>query len=240
MAAAASEREAALAATPTDGPTIFDKIIRKEIPSTVVYEDEKVHTYFFLRTSDLNSHELDYFIDSFMLKKCIYFCSLEDLYTNCPFVFSFFLLVLLIGPVVLCLFDQINTFMHHDGWTLWCFASNFLEKCLTCIMEWYHCRDLVWYFNSAVLLIFIMYAIYTWSVGFCLCPSVSCALTVLFSSLFLPDDFVFVHMLLSYLFPILNYYYFNSLLEIDAKTCKVLIVCFTGTESNLWKKGVLY
>ncbi|KAK2397285.1 Histidine triad nucleotide-binding protein 1, variant 2 [Trifolium repens] len=40
----ASEKEAALAATPpdTDSPTIFDKIIKKEIPSTVVYEDDKV------------------------------------------------------------------------------------------------------------------------------------------------------------------------------------------------------
>nr|ABK23114.1 unknown [Picea sitchensis] len=39
----ASEKEAALAATPDDGkPTIFDKILQKEIPSTVVYEDEKV------------------------------------------------------------------------------------------------------------------------------------------------------------------------------------------------------
>ncbi|XP_014504537.1 14 kDa zinc-binding protein [Vigna radiata var. radiata] len=40
----ASEKEAALAATPSDAdaPTIFDKIINKEIPSTVVYEDDKV------------------------------------------------------------------------------------------------------------------------------------------------------------------------------------------------------
>ncbi|XP_077230391.1 HIS triad family protein 3 [Tasmannia lanceolata] len=40
----ASEKEAALAAIPTDpdSPTIFDKIIKKEIPSTVVYEDDKV------------------------------------------------------------------------------------------------------------------------------------------------------------------------------------------------------
>ncbi|KAF8080228.1 hypothetical protein N665_0964s0009 [Sinapis alba] len=38
----ASEKEAALAATPSDSPTIFDKIISKEIPSTVVYEDDKV------------------------------------------------------------------------------------------------------------------------------------------------------------------------------------------------------
>ncbi|KAJ0246823.1 Adenylylsulfatase HINT1 [Hirschfeldia incana] len=38
----ASEKEAALAATPSDAPTIFDKIISKEIPSTVVYEDDKV------------------------------------------------------------------------------------------------------------------------------------------------------------------------------------------------------
>ncbi|KAJ6806023.1 14 kDa zinc-binding protein-like [Iris pallida] len=39
--AAVSEKEAALSAVPTDGPTIFDKIIKKEIPSTVVYEDDK-------------------------------------------------------------------------------------------------------------------------------------------------------------------------------------------------------
>ncbi|XP_074583482.1 14 kDa zinc-binding protein [Curcuma longa] len=38
---AASEKEAALAAVPTDAPTIFDKIIKREIPSTVVYEDDK-------------------------------------------------------------------------------------------------------------------------------------------------------------------------------------------------------
>uniref|UniRef100_A0A0D3FHW4 HIT domain-containing protein n=1 Tax=Oryza barthii TaxID=65489 RepID=A0A0D3FHW4_9ORYZ len=38
----ASEKEAALAAVPNDNPTIFDKIIKKEIPSTVVFEDEKV------------------------------------------------------------------------------------------------------------------------------------------------------------------------------------------------------
>ncbi|URD75331.1 Scavenger mRNA decapping enzyme C-term binding [Musa troglodytarum] len=39
---ASSEKDAALAATPSDAPTIFDKIINKEIPSKVVYEDEKV------------------------------------------------------------------------------------------------------------------------------------------------------------------------------------------------------
>ncbi|MQL75587.1 hypothetical protein Taro_007933 [Colocasia esculenta] len=38
---ASSEQEAALAAVPTDAPTIFDKILKKEIPSTVVYEDDK-------------------------------------------------------------------------------------------------------------------------------------------------------------------------------------------------------
>ncbi|KAG4912219.1 hypothetical protein AAZX31_19G063600 [Glycine max] len=40
----ASEKQAALAVTPSDAdaPTIFDKIINKEIPSTVVYEDDKV------------------------------------------------------------------------------------------------------------------------------------------------------------------------------------------------------
>lgn len=45
-----SEKEAALAAaaaaaavsTPPDSPTIFDKIVNKEIPANVVYEDEKV------------------------------------------------------------------------------------------------------------------------------------------------------------------------------------------------------
>ncbi|XP_074585773.1 14 kDa zinc-binding protein-like [Curcuma longa] len=39
---ASSEKDAALAATPSDGPTIFDKIIKKEIPAKVVYEDDKV------------------------------------------------------------------------------------------------------------------------------------------------------------------------------------------------------
>ncbi|XP_010554736.1 PREDICTED: 14 kDa zinc-binding protein-like [Tarenaya hassleriana] len=43
-AAMASEKEAALAATPSDF-TIFDKIINKEIPSTVVYEDDKVFAF---------------------------------------------------------------------------------------------------------------------------------------------------------------------------------------------------
>jgi hypothetical protein len=38
----ASEKEAAVAAVPSDSPTIFDKIINKEIPSKVVYEDDKV------------------------------------------------------------------------------------------------------------------------------------------------------------------------------------------------------
>ncbi|TYI53376.1 hypothetical protein E1A91_D12G314200v1 [Gossypium mustelinum] len=37
----ASEKVAALAAVPSDSPTIFDKIINKEIPATVVYEDNK-------------------------------------------------------------------------------------------------------------------------------------------------------------------------------------------------------
>ncbi|GKV28943.1 hypothetical protein SLEP1_g37927 [Rubroshorea leprosula] len=40
--AMASEIEAALAAVPSDGPTIFDKIINKEIPANVVFEDDKV------------------------------------------------------------------------------------------------------------------------------------------------------------------------------------------------------
>ncbi|GLT40870.1 hypothetical protein SLA2020_149730 [Shorea laevis] len=40
--AMASEIEAALAAVPSDGPTIFDKIIKKEIPANVVFEDDKV------------------------------------------------------------------------------------------------------------------------------------------------------------------------------------------------------
>ncbi|XP_038905126.1 14 kDa zinc-binding protein [Benincasa hispida] len=39
---ASSEQEAALAAVPSDSPTIFDKIINKEIPSKVVFEDDKV------------------------------------------------------------------------------------------------------------------------------------------------------------------------------------------------------
>ncbi|GMH08085.1 hypothetical protein Nepgr_009925 [Nepenthes gracilis] len=38
----ASEKEASLAAVPSDSPTIFDKIVKKEIPATVVYEDEQV------------------------------------------------------------------------------------------------------------------------------------------------------------------------------------------------------
>ncbi|KAL3534798.1 hypothetical protein ACH5RR_003259 [Cinchona calisaya] len=40
----ASEKEAALAAAavPADSPTIFDKIINKEIPANIVYEDDKV------------------------------------------------------------------------------------------------------------------------------------------------------------------------------------------------------
>ncbi|PKA65624.1 14 kDa zinc-binding protein [Apostasia shenzhenica] len=37
----ASEKDAALAAVPSDAPTIFDKIIKKEIPATVVYENDK-------------------------------------------------------------------------------------------------------------------------------------------------------------------------------------------------------
>ncbi|RLN23078.1 14 kDa zinc-binding protein-like [Panicum miliaceum] len=41
----AGEKEAALAAEPVDGPTIFDIIIGKEIPSQVVYEDQKVLAY---------------------------------------------------------------------------------------------------------------------------------------------------------------------------------------------------
>ncbi|MQL88807.1 hypothetical protein Taro_021371 [Colocasia esculenta] len=40
-AMASSEKEAALAAVPSDAPTVFDKILNKEIPSTVVYEDDK-------------------------------------------------------------------------------------------------------------------------------------------------------------------------------------------------------
>ncbi|XP_014491144.2 14 kDa zinc-binding protein [Vigna radiata var. radiata] len=38
----ASKIEATLVSTPSDAPTIFDQIINKEIPSTVVYEDDKV------------------------------------------------------------------------------------------------------------------------------------------------------------------------------------------------------
>ncbi|PRQ45745.1 putative adenylylsulfatase [Rosa chinensis] len=37
-----SEKEAALAAVPSDSPTIFDRIINKEIPANVVFEDDKV------------------------------------------------------------------------------------------------------------------------------------------------------------------------------------------------------
>ncbi|KAH1089024.1 hypothetical protein J1N35_016281 [Gossypium stocksii] len=40
----ASEKEAVLAAAPSDSPTIFDKIINMEIPATVVYENEKQGT----------------------------------------------------------------------------------------------------------------------------------------------------------------------------------------------------
>ncbi|KAL0428372.1 UNVERIFIED_CONTAM: Adenylylsulfatase HINT1 [Sesamum latifolium] len=38
----ASEKDAALAAVPSDSPTIFDKIINKEILANIVYEDDKV------------------------------------------------------------------------------------------------------------------------------------------------------------------------------------------------------
>ena len=37
----ASETEKAQAATPTDGPTIFDKIISKEIPAKIIFEDDQ-------------------------------------------------------------------------------------------------------------------------------------------------------------------------------------------------------
>ncbi|GLT30505.1 hypothetical protein SLA2020_053010 [Shorea laevis] len=37
-----SNKRTALAAAPSDAPTIFDKIIKKEIPANVVYEDDKV------------------------------------------------------------------------------------------------------------------------------------------------------------------------------------------------------
>ncbi|KAL3637047.1 Histidine triad nucleotide-binding protein 1 [Castilleja foliolosa] len=40
--AMASEKEAALAADPSDSPTIFDKIINRQIPANIVYEDDKV------------------------------------------------------------------------------------------------------------------------------------------------------------------------------------------------------
>ncbi|GFP90277.1 hypothetical protein PHJA_001171600 [Phtheirospermum japonicum] len=39
--AMASEKEAALAAVPSDSPTIFDKILNKQIPANFVYEDDK-------------------------------------------------------------------------------------------------------------------------------------------------------------------------------------------------------
>ncbi|KAL3632654.1 Histidine triad nucleotide-binding protein 1 [Castilleja foliolosa] len=38
----ASEKEAALSAAISDSPTIFDKIINKQIPANIVYEDDKV------------------------------------------------------------------------------------------------------------------------------------------------------------------------------------------------------
>lgn len=38
----ASEKEAALAAVPSDSLTIFDKIISKELPAKVVFEDDEV------------------------------------------------------------------------------------------------------------------------------------------------------------------------------------------------------
>ncbi|XP_009619340.1 14 kDa zinc-binding protein [Nicotiana tabacum] len=41
-AAMASEKEAALLTVPSDSPTLFDKIINKEIPANIVYEDDKV------------------------------------------------------------------------------------------------------------------------------------------------------------------------------------------------------
>ncbi|KAM1079848.1 hypothetical protein EV1_014444 [Malus domestica] len=37
-----AEKDAALAAVPSDAPTIFDKIINQEIPAKVVFEDDKV------------------------------------------------------------------------------------------------------------------------------------------------------------------------------------------------------
>ncbi|KAJ4767175.1 Histidine triad nucleotide binding protein [Rhynchospora pubera] len=41
MATSSDEKAAALSTAPSDSPTIFDKIISKEIPSNIVYEDEK-------------------------------------------------------------------------------------------------------------------------------------------------------------------------------------------------------
>ncbi|GFQ07720.1 14 kDa zinc-binding protein [Phtheirospermum japonicum] len=38
----ASEEDAALAAVPSDSPTIFYKILNKKIPTSIVYEDDKV------------------------------------------------------------------------------------------------------------------------------------------------------------------------------------------------------
>ncbi|GLT88038.1 hypothetical protein SLE2022_060830 [Rubroshorea leprosula] len=46
--AMASEKEAALVAAPSDAPTIFDKIIKKEIPANVVYEDDKALLFLFI------------------------------------------------------------------------------------------------------------------------------------------------------------------------------------------------
>ncbi|GFP91282.1 3-isopropylmalate dehydratase small subunit 3 [Phtheirospermum japonicum] len=41
VTALASEKDAALAAVPSDSPTIFDKILNKQIPDNIVYEDDK-------------------------------------------------------------------------------------------------------------------------------------------------------------------------------------------------------
>ncbi|KAF3633290.1 14 kDa zinc-binding protein [Capsicum annuum] len=37
----ASEKEATLLVVPSDAPSIFDKIIKKEIPADIVHEDDK-------------------------------------------------------------------------------------------------------------------------------------------------------------------------------------------------------
>ncbi|PHT42328.1 14 kDa zinc-binding protein [Capsicum baccatum] len=46
----ASEKEAALLVVPSDAPTIFDKIIKKEIPEDIVREDDKVLAFRYINS----------------------------------------------------------------------------------------------------------------------------------------------------------------------------------------------